>query len=151
LAHVLWLDMGFGLVIGFIDYFQLQVIITVSWNYTLYRPLYWSPHKLFFVFTSCCLIMAPIGGDSSASVLILIGWWLSCNSSWPQLTELDSVFVLYPWHRLHRKHCSEQFLLWFYICCHRYLYIKSLPSNCYLCQSSHHIAPSLRLFVLSIL
>jgi hypothetical protein len=64
--------MEFGLKINlFVSYnSQVQVPVTVSRMYALYKSLYCSVHKVFYFFTSRYLVKALNNVDSSAPVFM---------------------------------------------------------------------------------
>jgi hypothetical protein len=68
--------MGFGLMIGFIEYLYIQLVPTSNYSaiadvHTLHMT---SAHTKSSqsAFTSCFVVMNPSNGDSSASVLMLL-------------------------------------------------------------------------------
>jgi hypothetical protein len=72
---------------------ELQVTITVSWNYTLSRLLYCSIHT-FSVFSRRCWVRVSNNGDSSAVVLTSFpDAYRLITNSWPQLMASVAITV----------------------------------------------------------
>jgi hypothetical protein len=81
--------------------------------YIHYKSLYCSTYKVFYVFTSHCLVMIPNNVDSSASILIsLLADDCPTTNSWWQLTHSTTNFQIlamfcHHWLSLTKSQCQS--------------------------------------------